>query len=183
MVCLWNLNETYHSVQDTLCSRLPGIQWHSGLLQQLLVHHLDPGLGLDAFLQTVETFVRHQLERVDLSCGHVQDVDDLERQEKKLLVQKAQTNRNVVLVPEQKLVSSGRWYKKNHHIVVISLKHTNQVSVPELWCWIMSKTVSAEYYDITLKLSFELSDIKCLHSPKTSVWELMSHLYKLLSNG
>lgn len=72
---------THHSVEDTLSSGLPGIQGHSGLLQQLLVHHFDLGLGLDAFLQTVQTFVMSQLEGVDLSRGHVQDVHDLEEQE------------------------------------------------------------------------------------------------------
>lgn len=68
----------HHSVQHTLGGGFAGVQGHAGLLQQLLVHHLDLGLGLDAFLQAVEALLWRQLERVDLSCGHVQDVDHLE---------------------------------------------------------------------------------------------------------
>lgn len=73
---------THHSIQDTLCSGLPGVQRHPRLLQQLLVHHLDLGFSLDSHLQTVETLVWSQLEGVDLSGGHVQDVDDLEKKQK-----------------------------------------------------------------------------------------------------
>lgn len=70
----------HHSVQHALSSGFPGVQGHASLLQQLLVHHLDLGLGLDAFLQTVEALLWRQLEGVDLSRGHVQDVDHLEEE-------------------------------------------------------------------------------------------------------
>lgn len=69
---------THHSVQHALSGRFPGVQGHASLLQQFLAHHLDLGLCLNAFLQAVEALLCRQLEGVDLSCGHVQDVDHLE---------------------------------------------------------------------------------------------------------
>ena len=36
-------------------------------------------------------------------------------------------------------------------------QHTSQVAIPELWCWFF-----ADYYDVTVKLSFYLLDIKSL---------------------
>lgn len=73
----------HHSIQHTLSGGFPGIQRHASLLQQLLVHHLNFGFCLYAFLQTMEALFRGQLEGVDLGCGHVQYVDDLDKNRKR----------------------------------------------------------------------------------------------------
>lgn len=101
----------YHSIQHTLSGRFPGIQRHASLLQQLLAHHLNLGLCLDAFLQAVEALLWRQLEGVDLSCRHVQDVDHLQ--------EKTQHDqgflRNLIFLFRQTWTSSLASIINNHH--------------------------------------------------------------------
>lgn len=73
----------HHSIQHALSGGFPGVERHTSLLQQLLVHHLNLGLCLYAFLQTMEALFRRQLEGVDLGCGHVQNVDHLDKYRKR----------------------------------------------------------------------------------------------------